>query len=208
MKQQLLLLGAMILGVLMPPAWAATTLTPKAQLAADSQQALARYEDDKKLCSEETSSNARLQCRRDAKTEYDKALANAKARMTAATQAANAKPPATSALCPDCAKVLAVDVTEKAGEGSAVGLIAGGVAGAALGRQIGGGFGRDLATIAGAAGGAYAGKKIEEQVKTHKVWNVSVQYGDGRKSSFGFDQDPGLQVGDTVQNAGNSIVRY
>ena len=61
--------------------WAAAPASPAAvQLAADSKAALARYDSDKKLCNDETSSNARLQCRRDAKAEYDQALAAAKAK--------------------------------------------------------------------------------------------------------------------------------
>lgn len=182
-----------------------TPATPKAQYAADSRQALARYEDDKKLCNDETSSNARLQCRRDAKAEYDKAMAAAKSHLSASTAQGQ---PAKAPVCPDCGKVTAVTMTEKEGEGSAVGMIAGGAAGALLGRQIGGGIGKDIATVAGAVGGAYAGKEIEKKVKTHKVWTVSVQYDSGSKSSFEFDQDPGLQVGDRVKNSGNTVVRY
>ena len=43
-----------------------TSATPKAQYAVDSKVALDRYEGDKKLCNDESSSTARLQCRRDA----------------------------------------------------------------------------------------------------------------------------------------------
>ena len=53
-----------------------TTPTNKTQLSAQNKAALARYESDKKLCNDEPSSAARLQCRRDAKAEYDKALAS------------------------------------------------------------------------------------------------------------------------------------
>ncbi|MDI3261266.1 MAG: glycine zipper 2TM domain-containing protein [Fulvimonas sp.] len=42
--------------------------------------------------------------------------------------------------------------------GTAIGAVVGGV----LGHQIGGGSGRTLATVAGAVGGGYAGKKIQE----------------------------------------------
>lgn len=177
--------------------------TPKAQYAADSKKALARYEEDKKLCNDETSSNARLQCRRDAKAEYDKAIATAKAQLGTSN---NAQP--VHASCTDCGKVVSVHVTEKEGEGSAVGMLAGGAAGALLGNQLGGGFGKDLATVAGAVGGAYAGKEIEKRVKTHKVWTVGVQYNDGSKGSFEFKEDPGLAVGDAVKKAGDSIVRH
>ena len=191
-------------------ALAQTASTPKAQYAADSASATQRYEGDKKLCNDESSSTARLQCRRDAKAEYDKAMANAKAKMNAAAPTAvSATPQKTGSTmaCPDCGKVVAVSITEKEGEGSAVGMIAGGVAGALLGHQVGGGIGKDLATIAGAAGGAYAGKVIEGKVKTHKVWHVSVQYANGNKHGFEFDKDPGFAIGDAVKNSGSSIVR-
>jgi uncharacterized protein YcfJ len=184
-------------------ALAESALTPKAQYEADSKKALARYEDDKKLCNDEASSSARLQCRRDAKTEYDKALADAKVRMGTAVKGEQAH-----ASCTDCGKVTSVQVSEKEGEGSAVGMVAGGAVGALLGNQLGGGFGKDVATVAGAVGGAYAGKEIEKRVKTHKVWAVGVQYKDGSRHSFEFQDDPGLSVGDTVRKSGDSIVRY
>jgi uncharacterized protein YcfJ len=98
-------------------------------------------------------------------------------------------------------------MSERDGEGSAVGMIAGGVGGALLGNQIGGGIGKDIATVAGAVGGAYAGKKIEEKVRAHKVWTVAVQYPDNSTRNFEFKEDPGYKSGDAVKNAGASIVR-
>jgi outer membrane lipoprotein SlyB len=102
---------------------------------------------------------------------------------------------------------MAIAVTEKAGEYSAVGVLAGGAIGAVLGNQVGGGFGKDLATLAGAAGGAYAGKVLEEKLKTHKVWSITVHYANDSKASFDFLSDPGFQVGDRVKNTGNTIAR-
>lgn len=180
-----------------------------------------RYDADKKLCSEETTAAARLQCRRDAKAEYDKALAAAQAPRPApavpAVPAATSTAPAPASshpsarasepACADCGQVVAVSVTQKAGEYSAAGVLAGGAIGAVLGNQVGGGLGKDLATIAGAAGGAYAGKVIEEKMKTHMIWTVTVQYANGGKASFEFTADPGLQVGEWVRNSGNTIVR-
>ena len=211
MRKQLLILvsGLCLVGMTLP-ALAEAPMSPKAQLAADSKKALARYTDDKKLCNDEATSSARLQCRRDARAEYDTAIAAAKAQLatsasvkeTRTTHGAKPMP-----LCADCGKVAAVTLTKKAGESSPVGLIAGGVAGAVLGHQVGGGMGKDLATIAGAVGGAYAGRKIEENVKTKNVWTVSVHYANGAKGSFEFEQDPGLKVGDAVRNSGNTLVR-
>ncbi len=172
---------------------------PSANDAHDTRASVkARYEADKKLCAEETSSAARLQCRRDAQVLYDKALAALPTKGVYKTAPAQ---------CADCGHVTAVTMTDKAGDSNAVGAIAGGVAGAVLGRQVGGGFGKDLATIAGAAGGAYAGKKIQENMGTSKVWTVSVKYTSGQTANFEFAQDPGLSVGDAVKNAGNTLVR-
>jgi outer membrane lipoprotein SlyB len=172
----------------------------KEQYAAESKRIATRYADDKKLCADESTSSARMQCNRDAKTEYDKSMSAAKAALKASSGKAGG-------YCADCAKVLSVHVSEKAGEGSALGVIAGGVAGALLGNQVGSGHGRQLATVAGAAGGAYAGNKVEEKMKSTKQWTVQVQYEDGKQASFHFDHDPGLMSGDHVKNANGSIVR-
>jgi len=45
--------------------------------------------------------------------------------------------------------------------GTAIGAVAGGL----LGHQIGGGSGRDLATIAGAAAGGYAGNQVQKNMQ-------------------------------------------
>ncbi len=202
MKKHILIVSLLCAGI---ASVHAQDMTPKQQYAAESKRASARYADDKKLCSEESSSSARMQCLRDAKTEYDKSLAGAKAAMNATQHRPGQNEP--TGICRDCGKVVAVNVSEKDGEGSPLGLIAGGVAGAVLGHQVGSGTGRDLATIAGAAGGAYAGRKVEQKVKSSKVWAVTVQYEDGNKASFNFDHDPGLQSGDRVRNSGNTIIR-
>ena len=203
MKNSYCLLSvALLIAPLAAPAQTPASPTPQTQLATDSQKAKTRYEADLKLCADEPSSTTRLQCRRDAKAEYDKALAAAKEQATTTTQKQQAR-----ATCTDCGKVTAVHVVEREGEGGPVGMIAGGVAGALIGQQLGSGLGKDVATVAGAVGGAYAGKEIEKKVRTHKVWVVDVQYPNGSKGSFEFKEDPGYAVGDAVKKSGNSIVR-
>lgn len=182
-------------------------MTPKAQLAADKKTAASRYTSDKALCNEESDSAARLQCRRDAKTAYDKALGDARTRMTAASKASATTAGKAAPACPSCGKVVSVTSQEKNGEGGALGMIAGGAVGALLGNQVGQGTGKDLATIAGAAGGAYAGKKIEERAKSSTVWTVAVEFQDGSKASYAFAQDPGFKAGDAVKKSGNTVVR-
>ena len=53
----------LVLSVLTGIALAQTPASPKAQYTADSKVAMTRYDGDKKLCNDETSSTARLQCR-------------------------------------------------------------------------------------------------------------------------------------------------
>ena len=181
---------------------AQTAASPQAQYAADSKQAMTRYKEDQQLCSSEPTATSRMQCKRDAKSEYDNAMASAKSRLGRHTAATTA-----TASCPDCAQVVAVSQTEKAGEGSAVGMITGGVVGAVLGHQLGGGFGKDLATVAGAAGGAYAGKEIEKRTNTHKVWTVTVKMPNGHTSNFEYASHPGYRVGDMVRVDNNKLSR-
>ena len=189
-------------------AYAQNSSGAKQQYAEASRQAAARYADDKKLCAEETSSTARMQCLRDAKAVYNSALESAKKASSYNNTYSNGQGSSKNQqICADCGRVTAVNVSEKEGEGGALGVIAGGVAGALLGNQVGGGTGRDLATIAGAAGGAMAGHKIEQKVKSSKIWNVTVQYDNGSKQNYQFENDPGYQTGDLVRASGNSIVR-
>src|SRR5574340_178560 len=74
------------------------------------------------------------------------------------TAAARAAP----AVCRDCGVVEAVRPIEEKGEGTGLGAVAGGLVGGLLGNQIGRGNGRTVATVAGVAGGAYAGHQIEK----------------------------------------------
>ncbi|OIR00454.1 hypothetical protein GALL_175190 [mine drainage metagenome] len=158
-------------------------------------KAAAQYASDKKLCADESTASARMQCLRDAKAEYTRAL-------TAAKEAKSG-----TASCADCGRVIEVVTGTKQGEGGALGMIGGGIAGALLGHQVGGGTGKDVATIAGAAGGAYAGKKVEEKLRSAKFWSVKVRLDSGEERTFEFDHDPGFASGDLVKVSGDSVTR-
>jgi len=171
-------------------------------------EAANRYSEDQKICADESTSSRRMQCLRDAKEEYNRALNAAESKPAAgAKPAAEIKAGPGTPICNDCGKVTAVRVVEKEGDTGAVGMIAGGVAGALLGRQVGAGRGRDVATVAGAAGGAYAGNKIEGKMKATKTWAVSVRFDNGSERTFNFESDPGMIAGDPVKASGSSIVR-
>lgn len=150
------------------------------------------YDDARRACEQERNQGQRKKCLRELEN-HPKA------------QAVSER---SSKTCKDCGKVLGVRVEKRAGDSNALGAVAGGAAGALLGNQVGSGSGKTVATIAGAIGGAYAGKKIQEKVNESKLWIVDVQYDNGRRGAFSFDNDPGLQRGDRVRNSGQSISRY
>jgi uncharacterized protein YcfJ len=53
------------------------------------------------------------------------------------------------------------------------GTVIGGVVGAAVGNQFGGGKGKTLATVAGAAGGAYAGNRAQKAVQENNTYTTT-----------------------------------
>lgn len=109
--------------------------------------------------------------------------------------------------CANCGVVEAVNVIEVKGEGNYLGMIAGGLAGALLGHQVGGGTGKTVATVAGAAGGAYAGKEIENRMKTTKHYEVITRLDNGGSQTVSYETDPGYKVGDKVRVEGGTLVR-
>ena len=106
---------------------------------------------------------------------------------------------AAARVCANCGTVSAVNIVEKEGEGTGLGAVAGGVVGGVLGNQIGDGSGRRVATVAGAAGGAYAGHQIEKNVKKTRQWNVIVRMDDGSNRTFPHETEPGFRAGDKVR---------
>ena len=95
--------------------------------------------------------------------------------------------------------VESVEVTHKESNGVA-GTVVGGVAGGLVGNAIGGGTGRVLATVAGAAGGAYAGNQIQRNsAQAHQVYNIRVRMDDGSLQSFAQEDNTDFRVGDRVR---------
>jgi outer membrane lipoprotein SlyB len=184
------------------PAIAGDANPPGDAYQAAQKAAASRYAADKELCADESTSSVRMQCLRDAKEEYTKALAAAKQK-----SAADGKAKPGAATCADCGQVVSVTTGTKEGKGGPIGIIGGGVAGAVLGRQVGGGTGKDVATIAGAAGGAYAGHKIEEKLRSTKFWSVKVRLDSGEERTIEFDHDPGFAKGNLVKVSGGKVTR-
>ncbi|MDB5895818.1 MAG: hypothetical protein JWQ88_3349 [Rhodoferax sp.] len=100
--------------------------------------------------------------------------------------------------------------TEEKGRASGAGAIIGGVAGAVLGRQIGGGFGRDAATAVGAIGGAVAGNSIEKNRSAptvNDVYRVSIQLDNGAYRAYDIGGGVDLRVGDRVRIENGQLIR-
>jgi uncharacterized protein YcfJ len=98
-------------------------------------------------------------------------------------------------------------------EHQVLGTIAGAVIGGVIGHQVGGGSGRDLATVAGAAGGGYAGNRIQKNLQdrdtattteqkcatvydsSEKITGYQVRYRlGGKEATVKMDHDPGPRI--------------
>jgi len=108
-------------------------------------------------------------------------------------------PPVVAAVCRECAVIEEVREVEKAGQASGGGAVAGAVVGGVLGHQVGGGRGKDLATVLGAVGGGFAGHQIEKNVKKTKEYQIVVRYEDGTQGLFTQDTPPSWRPGDKVK---------
>ena len=107
--------------------------------------------------------------------------------------------PAAAPKCTDCGVVQSVRVNEVQAPTSGVGMVAGGVLGGVLGHQIGSGRGNTVATIAGAAGGAYVGNTIEKNKNTKSQWSVGIKMDSGQQRTFVYSNQPTVHEGDRVK---------
>jgi outer membrane lipoprotein SlyB len=87
---------------------------------------------------------------------------------------------------------------------SMVGGIGGALIGGGIGSLFGGGSGQTVATVIGAAGGAYAGSQAAQRSQTF-VWRIGVRYDDGSVATVQQTTAPALRIGDRVRITGNSI---
>ena len=102
-------------------------------------------------------------------------------------------------ICADCGVIEAVREIETRGQGSGVGAAGGAVLGGLLGHEVGGGRGRELATIAGVIGGAMAGNHIEGNVKTNRSYDITVRMNGGSIRTFHQTEKPDWRSGDHVK---------
>jgi outer membrane lipoprotein SlyB len=111
------------------------------------------------------------------------------------------------AACNDCGTVSELKTVKIEGKGSGAGAIAGGILGGVLGHQVGGGRGKDVATIGGAAGGAYVGHQMEKKSNEKTEYRVIVTMEDGASKTFKFAEETGYRVGDSVKVVKGKLTR-
>ena len=103
------------------------------------------------------------------------------------------------AALPNLGTIESVHEVSQPGEGTGLGAIAGGVLGGVLGSQFGHGNGRKILTVAGAAGGAYAGHQVEKQARATKRWEITVRMDNGTLRTLSTESAPVWRAGDRVR---------
>lgn len=114
-----------------------------------------------------------------------------------------ARSTAAAPVCVGCGVVVSVTPIKQQGQATGVGAVAGGVLGAAVGNQIGGGSGRTAMTVLGAIGGGVAGNEVEKNVRATTSYSVKVRLDDGTLRTLTLAQPPA--VGARVQVEGGSL---
>jgi outer membrane lipoprotein SlyB len=99
----------------------------------------------------------------------------------------------------DCGQVQSVRQVQQAGEASGLGALAGGVVGGVVGHQFGSGRGNTAMTVAGAAGGAYAGHQIEKNRNRKSSWSVAIRMDSGAVRTFTYGSRPTVKQGERVK---------
>lgn len=110
-----------------------------------------------------------------------------------------AQAPAAPAVCSSCGVVESIHQQTQRAQGSGLGAGAGAVVGGLLGHQIGGGTGRQLATVAGAVGGAVVGNQVEGNARATHTYVITVRMDNGKVRTFHQSAQPGWRPGDHVR---------
>jgi outer membrane lipoprotein SlyB len=103
------------------------------------------------------------------------------------------------ARCDTCGTVQGVHQEKRKGEGGAVGIVGGAVAGGLLGNQVGKGTGKTVATVGGAVAGGFVGNEVQKHVTSKTVWVTKVKMKDGSIKTFEQEAKPGWAAGQTVK---------
>lgn len=101
-----------------------------------------------------------------------------------------------------------IEITREAGSGIGAGTVIGGVVGGVLGHQVGGGTGKDVATVAGVVGGAMVGHELEKSNKPQDAYQIRVRLDNGGYQTVTQQSISDLRVGDRARIENNRVSRY
>jgi outer membrane lipoprotein SlyB len=107
--------------------------------------------------------------------------------------------------CGNCGNVESIRTITTRAQGSGIGAAGGAILGGLLGNQVGGGHGRQLATVAGAVGGAVAGNQVEGNMKANHSYEIRVRLDDGTLRTFHQQSVPQWRTGDRVRVVKGSL---
>ena len=141
-----------------------------------------------------------------AKPVHHTAAAPAAAAAAAAPEATRAPAREPIVVCTTCGVITAITAVKSDGKGTGIGVVAGGLAGLVIGNQIGGGSGRTIAKIAGAAGGAFVGNEAEKKARAQTSYEVRVRLDDGTETTVTEATAPRLAVGAAVKIVDGNVV--
>jgi outer membrane lipoprotein SlyB len=128
----------------------------------------------------------------------------ASSQATAAIPAAAPKPTPVP-VCSSCGHVRSVTAIKQDGQASGAGAVIGGIVGGVAGRQVGGGSGRDIATVAGAIGGAVLGNEVEQNRNGSTSYEVVIDMEGGGQQVVNVADAGGLTPGAEVSVQGGRI---
>ena len=104
------------------------------------------------------------------------------------------------ARCADCALVESIRTVEVASSGPAYfGAVAGGIAGALFGDQIGKAHERHVTRLLGALGGAVVGHEIERSASRRTQYEATFRLPGGAQKVRRYDSPPPFRAGETIR---------
>ena len=104
--------------------------------------------------------------------------------------------------------IRAVNPVTQQGDSSGAGAVIGAIVGGVAGNQVGGGSGRDIATAAGAVGGAFVGNTIERNRGSSTYYEVVIDMETGGQQVINVPDATGISAGVPVRvQNGNIAIR-
>lgn len=110
------------------------------------------------------------------------------------------------ASCDQCGVIEAITPQTVRGESSGGGAIAGAIIGGVVGHQFGSGSGQDVATAAGAVGGAITGNEIEKRRNSYTVYKLAIRMEKGEVRTLTVSSIEGLHEGEKVEVRDGRVV--